>query len=397
MPLQIRRGVQAERDDLVTSYVPLAAGEPLFTTDDGNLYVGDGVTPGGIHVNPEPTVNLETYSGIIGEIEKDPITDPGLKSPFIQVDGETASIDLDGQITSDVVPSTNEVYNLGSENFRFRKIWVSGNGIELGEAFLFNNGPTLVLPAGSLVGTEPIATGQGITPGDTYNINIGSDDSTIIVNSTTGVITGTLKGNVVTQSNDLIIDIGNRAAYLSELTFSPGSLVNGDPVFLTNGTTFLSIADGLSIAPTVSATAILDVGNFGASFNIAKGRGTPISPEIVQDGDTIGSLEFLGFDGTDINFAAQLISKVEGTPVVGQTIPAILEINISDGSTPKTTVVFKPTQIEAVVPVVFPNVTSVERDNLTPVVGMIIYNTTTNKFQGFQNTGGITPEWVDLS
>lgn len=45
MALQIRRGTSVER---LTSGVVPAQGEFLYTTDDRNLYVGDGVTPGGI-------------------------------------------------------------------------------------------------------------------------------------------------------------------------------------------------------------------------------------------------------------------------------------------------------------------------------------------------------------
>jgi hypothetical protein len=41
--------------------------------------------------------------------------------------------------------------------------------------------------------------------------------------------------------------------------------------------------------------------------------------------------------------------------------------------------------------------TTTNRNLLTAAVGMIIYNTTDNKFQGYQNTGGATLQWVDLS
>lgn len=41
--------------------------------------------------------------------------------------------------------------------------------------------------------------------------------------------------------------------------------------------------------------------------------------------------------------------------------------------------------------------TTTSRNALTPAVGMIIYNTTLNKFQGYQHTDGITLEWVNLS
>jgi hypothetical protein len=47
MPLQIRRGTNADR----TGITP-AQGEPLYTTDTKQLYVGDGTTAGGIGVAP---------------------------------------------------------------------------------------------------------------------------------------------------------------------------------------------------------------------------------------------------------------------------------------------------------------------------------------------------------
>lgn len=45
MPLQIRRGTNADR----TTITPLV-GEPVFTTDTKQLYVGDGTTAGGVAV-----------------------------------------------------------------------------------------------------------------------------------------------------------------------------------------------------------------------------------------------------------------------------------------------------------------------------------------------------------
>ena len=45
MTLQVRRGTDAER----LSITP-ASGEPIWTTDTTQLYVGDGITPGGVAV-----------------------------------------------------------------------------------------------------------------------------------------------------------------------------------------------------------------------------------------------------------------------------------------------------------------------------------------------------------
>lgn len=53
MPLQLRRGLESDRTDITP-----AIGEPLYTTDTKNLYVGDGVTPGGVLV----TSNLDEFA-----------------------------------------------------------------------------------------------------------------------------------------------------------------------------------------------------------------------------------------------------------------------------------------------------------------------------------------------
>jgi hypothetical protein len=396
MPLQIRRGTQADREDLVTSYVPLTVGEPLFTTDEGNLYVGDGITPGGVHVNAPQIFDFGTYEGQIGEIEKQPITQPGVKSPFITLDGVAVTIDLDGQISSNVRPNFNELFDLGSDNFRFRKLWISGNGIQVGEALLFNDGTTLTLPFGSTINGQAIATGQGINPGDLYVISIGSDDSTVVLDHTTGTLTGTLKGNVVTLSDDVVIDTETKTATFEEINITGGSLINGNPVFITGGATFLSTDPGIITAPTVTAAAIHNE-TIGSSFNISRGRGTFLSPAIVQNGDNIGSIEFSGYDGEIFNASVQLLAKVNGTPSFGQFIPSELIVSVANGVTKIPVTTFKPTQVEFEVAPVMPSLTSTERNALTPAVGMMIYNTTDNKFQGYQNTGGTTLEWVNLS
>ena len=54
MALKIRRGLEADRTAL-TGTNP-AAGEPIFVTDTGKLWVGDGVTTGGIQINPDLSI-----------------------------------------------------------------------------------------------------------------------------------------------------------------------------------------------------------------------------------------------------------------------------------------------------------------------------------------------------
>ena len=54
MALKIRRGLEADRAALTGSNP--AAGEPIFVTDTGKLWVGDGVTTGGVQINPDLSI-----------------------------------------------------------------------------------------------------------------------------------------------------------------------------------------------------------------------------------------------------------------------------------------------------------------------------------------------------
>lgn len=61
MALQFRRGTAAER---VASAGTPVAGEPLYTTDDNKLYVGDGSTAGGTYVLDKPITELNNVTTI---------------------------------------------------------------------------------------------------------------------------------------------------------------------------------------------------------------------------------------------------------------------------------------------------------------------------------------------
>ena len=55
-------------------------------------------------------------------------------------------------IASNVSPSANVTYDLGSPDYRWRDLWLSGNTINIGAATLSAVGNTIQLPAGSTVG-----------------------------------------------------------------------------------------------------------------------------------------------------------------------------------------------------------------------------------------------------
>ena len=57
--IQIRRGVEAQRASVTPD-----AGEPLFTTDTKELFIGDGATAGGLYVGGGTSVGyVQKYCG----------------------------------------------------------------------------------------------------------------------------------------------------------------------------------------------------------------------------------------------------------------------------------------------------------------------------------------------
>ena len=255
MPLQIRRGTDAERTAMTQ---PLAAGELIFVTNTNKLYIGNGTVLGGIPVTEytdeqardasaamfvtgthnsitfayddalnkvNATVNLSDYQGVIKAAAFNGSVVANDSS--LLIDGNTGKFNLAGSVGGDIIPDTDVVYDLGSPTFRFRDLYLSGSSIKLGAATITATGTAVNLPAGSTIGGSAI----GI-PGGDLNVNIVADDSTVIVNTTTEVVTaqGGFVGNVT----------GN-------ITGNAGSVTNGiyatDTGTVTNTMLFGNITD----------------------------------------------------------------------------------------------------------------------------------------------------------
>ena len=82
----------------------------------------------------------------------------------------------------------------------------------------------------------------------------------------------------------------------------------------------------------------------------------------------------------DINIAGTITSTAAGTP----TLTSSTDINLQAGTTGRVVVTQSPFK--------FASFTTVQRDALTATNGDVIYNTTTNKFQGYANSA-----WVNLN
>jgi len=315
MPLQIRRGTDAERTAMTQ---PLAAGELIFVTNTNRLYIGNGTTNGGVPVTDytdeqakdavapmlvngthsaisfvyddaldkvNATVNLSDYQGVIKAASFNGSVVANDSS--LLIDGNTGKFNLSGSVGSNIIPDTDVAYDLGSATYRFRDLYLSGSSIKLGAATITATGTAVNLPAGSTIGGSAI----GI-PGGHLNVNIVADDSTVIVNTTTEVVTaqGGFVGNVT----------GNLTGNVTgNLTGNVTGTVTGNAGSVTNGvyTTDTGTVTNTMLAGSIVDTKLSTINTAGKVSN---------SATTATDANTGGTI--VSRDGTG-NFLANLITS----------------------------------------------------------------------------------------
>ena len=132
MPLQLRRGTEAERQNLST---PLANGEPLWITETNQLYVGNGVTPTNMLASVNSFLGVNALIGDLkGSVFEDDSSilvdgvgsklrgthDGILNGSVYTADGLTRIIDgSTGYISSDTITSVHNfstALQLGTQN-----------------------------------------------------------------------------------------------------------------------------------------------------------------------------------------------------------------------------------------------------------------------------------------
>ena len=285
MPLQIRRGPTADR----LANTPLA-GELVYDTTTGSVYVGNGTTAGGLAVTnfsvgdarsttakmflgdslSDNTVHsgitfayvgsrlqatvapdLSNYLGLI-------VADQGFKGNLwaddsgVIVNSETHTVYGNFVPQGHIVPDTNISYDLGTGTRRFRDIYLSGSSIYLGDAVITSTGTSVNLPAGSTAGGQAL----GINEGDTYDITISGNvigtDSTLLVNTANGTFHGDLTGSVFADDSTILVD-GRDGVLRGTLIGALTGNVTGD---LTGTASSATIASTVALVPTNSSASV---------------------------------------------------------------------------------------------------------------------------------------------
>jgi hypothetical protein len=297
------------------------------------------------------------------------------------VDATNSAINLDGTVKGDIIPDTNEAYDLGSNATRFKDLYLSGTSLFLGSAQITAAGSAVNLPAGSTVDGVSIGTGlgtgDGVVAGSNYNINIVGDDSTLIVDSdlkiftgnllgnvtgnvvgnvtgdTTGYHTGDVTGSIFGDDSTKIVDAVAKEVYaaggffgnlqgnittnfISSADSSPiqfgvpaffsNRITVDDDITMNNGGTLLLNSDESTSNLQIATHSDSDQ---SGSILMRRSRGTAASPAALQTNDRIHQLNFNAFDGNNYINAAAIQARVTGTVSAG-VVPSSLRFFINN-------------------------------------------------------------------
>ena len=415
MPLQIRRGTDAER---LGSFTPVE-GELIYTTDTKKLYVGDGATVGGVAID---TVGGGGGGGASTLNDLTDVNAGGAANGNILAYDTSATAWVLAPNLSDQVNTllntglaeTGEILSWNGTAYEWIADATGGSG---GMSVLTDDtapalGGNLDLNSYDITGTGNIGiTGNvtainffGTLTGDMIGDLAGNltgdvladDDTTVLVNSSTRTFNGDLTGDV---TGDVT---GNVTGDISGSVFSDNStlIISG----LDGGIHASIIHAKSNNIDIVGDTEVdpLDLNFFSSASEPGRVNFTRKDLTVDLSLDTISNGR-VTFGRQDIN-GAVTTSFINGrndclflfANSTGDAANVASYVTLKDQKLGIGTVAPAEeldVQGNAVVTgfVQFGSLTTAERDALTAANGMVIYNTTDNKFQGREN--GV---WVNL-
>ncbi len=305
MPLQIRRGTEAERLAMVPK---LANGELLWITDAKKLYVGDGVTASSALVSVTG-FNAEDAQDAAASLFTTSPTHTGISFAYDDLAGKlTATVDLanyngvikassfNGSVVADDSTTlVDAVLGLITSDVVGN---VEGNvySTNTGNIVLDTSAATAVFTGnvtGNLVGNVTGNT-DGYHTGDVKG-SVFADNSSILVDSVDRIFYGTIDtGNTFIGSDSLTgtsFDIGTTSSVLGTLT--------------------LNLTNDLRIRVVTSPVS-------GKYVVIDQSRGTLTSPAAVQAGDELGGILMKAYtDSSTSAVAGSFGFVVDSTAVIG--------------------------------------------------------------------------------
>lgn len=434
MALQIRRGTNAER----LAITP-AEGELIYTTDSKRVFVGDGTTAGGVS-SAGMTALLEDSSPQLGgglDLNGNDITGTGninitgniTASGTINATGNIGlgdnvggdTLTIGASITGDLIPTNDTANDIGSSTKYWREIYT--------EQLTVSSQLTAQRLMGTLIAEDSTIVFDAQSGQLTASSLVGTFTGDVVGNVTgnlTGIVTGDMIGSVFADDSGVMIDgvagtivgdVVNTDVDTQKLTVTRDSTSNRDALLIKG----------------------LTAGSPGLNADYIVSRGSVASPTVVQAGDTIVNMVGQGYDGDSYETAAIIklgvdkyttsiadgiipgrilfltfdesgntgadnamcfnrlgnlgIKKDDPTEALDVVGNAIITGTLTAGglqgtlSSDDSTIIVDGSTGAITAPsfVQFGSFTTTQRDALSAANGMVIYNTTDNKFQGYEN------------
>jgi len=364
MALRLRRGTDAER----LTITPVES-ELIYTTDNKELFIGDGITVGGNKIG-----------GIIPQFLSD-LNNVDAASPQI---GQVLKWDGSNWVATDdndtgVIEGSNYRINIVDDNSTIMVDTSTGTftGNFIGDltGSLFNDANNKIVDSssstftGTFVGDGsglinlPISQdGSGIVEGSNYRINIVGDDSTLLVN---GVNNSINTNGLTLQDNIIKVNTINNSLTISNDNVEPMRIES-----ITNG-------------------------NFGGFpiFDISSSRGTVEDKINVIAGDIVSGLKFSGWNDVQQAFvpAVAFAGRFRENAVMTESNPTSeLGIITNGGGSNFNIFVFGPNgDFQAPGPIrpgAYADATARDTAITSPVAGDIIFLVDIAKHQGYDGT-----------
>lgn len=381
MALKLRRGLETDRKNFTPD-----EGELIYTTDEKKLYVGDGVTEGGVAVDTtlgevfiEELANVVTdssgpatdgsvlaYNSTSGDwnaVTPDELTIQLSTDPTPALGGDldlnendiigTGNIDIDGAITatgnitangnivlgdnntdsitigadfkSSLNPNMDALYDLGDFNKRWRNIYAEGINVNGEISALAYNG--LVIGDDSTVLVDPAGN---VLNADTVNVETVLTVSQIDANSIlTGTIIGDLYGSVVGDDSTVLVDTVN-----SRITNGTISLENDTITTNLGGRNLRFDSEdegGITLAlkgPEGGQCINVDVTSssfFGTvtKFGFNATAGGSANPQALLSGDYLGAISYSGYDTNTLSFMPSAVYSARADTKYTPTVDQI--------------------------------------------------------------------------
>jgi uncharacterized protein YcfJ len=281
MPLQIRRGTEAERIAMVPK---LANGELLWITDAKKLYVGDGVLASSV-LAPVTGFNAEDAQDAAALLFTTTPTHSNITFAYDDLAGTlTATVNLSNYVGTIKASSFNGSLVADDSTTLVDAISGTFNGNLVGNV----TGNTAGVHTGAVVGN---------VTGNTAGVHTGNVTGDVTGN-TEGYHTGDVKGSVFADNSSLLVDSVDRIFF--------GTIDTGDTVIDTNslvgtnfslGTTTSTLDLTLNLDNDLEVRQVADPIN-GRFVTLNQSRGTLTSPAAVQAGDELGGFSIKAYTNT---------------------------------------------------------------------------------------------------